>query len=194
MSRLQNAPKETLSPNEAARILNITGEAVKQWIYHGRLPAVKLPNGYWRIKHADLAAYLERTQTAAQVLTLAGSGGAVHTALAAVAKELDLVYSTVSGTAAALKQFQNQAPNLLVVDMDGFKDGWKLIRKVRATSDFGSPKVLLLSRKGLSDRDTDYALRLGANACLENLKFIKDEVQRLLGCSPRMRRAGDWAV
>lgn len=189
MSRLINAPKDTLSPNEAARILNITGEAVKQWIYHGRLPAVKLPNGYWRINHSDLAAYLEQRQTAALVLTLAGSGGVVHAALAAVAKKLDLVYSTVPDTAAALKQFRNQAPNLLVVDLDGLKDGWKLIRKVRASSEFGSPKVLLLSQKGLSDQETDLAVRLGVNACVDEVKALAAEVQRLLCCSPMMWRA-----
>ncbi|MCK6499598.1 MAG: hypothetical protein L6Q38_08985, partial [Nitrospira sp.] len=95
---------------------------------------------------------------------------------------------TVPDTAAALKQFRNQAPNLLVVDLDGLKDGWKLIRKVRASSEFGSPKVLLLSQKGLSDQETDLAVRLGVNACVDEVKALAAEVQRLLCSSPMMWR------
>ncbi len=39
-------PDGCLSPNEAGRKLGITGEAVKRWVYHGRLPASKSRNGY----------------------------------------------------------------------------------------------------------------------------------------------------
>lgn len=170
----------TVSPNQAAKILNITGEAVKQWIYCGDLPAVKLPNGYWRIKHADLAAYLDKRQNAAQVLALAGSGVAVQATLASVAKELHLVFTAVPDVAAALKKFKTQAPNLLVVDLDGFKDGWKLIRRIRATSEFGSPKVILVSRQGLSDKETEEAVGLGVSGCLETVAVLNAEVARLL--------------
>ena len=47
-----------LSPNDIGKILNVTGEAVKQWIYHRRLPAVKLANGYWKVKVVDFEAFL----------------------------------------------------------------------------------------------------------------------------------------
>src|SRR5258708_3180036 len=48
-----------LSPNDIGKILNVTGEAVKQWIYHRRLPAVKLANGYWKVKVSDFENFLK---------------------------------------------------------------------------------------------------------------------------------------
>ncbi len=57
---LPDEKERTISPNEAAEILGITGEAVKQWIYNGRLPAIKLGNGYWRIKVSDLSHFLKK--------------------------------------------------------------------------------------------------------------------------------------
>src|SRR3954471_1941096 len=51
-----------LSPNDIGKILNLTGEAVKQWIYQRRLPAVKLANGYWKVKASDLEAFLGKRQ------------------------------------------------------------------------------------------------------------------------------------
>jgi len=62
------APKELppgdrfITPNEAGRILNVTGEAVKQWIYHRRLPANKLSNGYWKIRVRDLEDFITARQ------------------------------------------------------------------------------------------------------------------------------------
>src|SRR3954469_13691281 len=47
-----------LSPNDIGKILNVTGEAGKQWIYRSKLPAVKLANGYWKVKVADFEAFL----------------------------------------------------------------------------------------------------------------------------------------
>lgn len=180
MRKVRRRDQGSLSPNEAGKILNVTGEAVKQWIYKGQLPAVKLPNGYYRIKHDDLAKFLEARQTAAQMLTLAGSDQGMQGILGAVAKEANLAFTVVSETTTALKQFKAQAPNLLVVDIDGFKDGWKLIRKVRSSPRFGSPKVLLLSRKGLTDKETAEAVRLGVSGCLEGPEALAPEVRRLL--------------
>lgn len=87
---------------------------------------------------------------------------------------------------AALNQFKAQAPNLLVVDLDGFQDAWTLIRRIRATSEFGSPKVILVSQKGLSDHETELALRQGVNGCVAEVKALATEVGQLLRCSPRM--------
>lgn len=173
-------PPDTLSPNEAAKILNITGETVKQWIYTGKLTATKLPNGYYRIKHADLNHYLETRRSAAPVLTFADRNKALQDALARIANDKNLDFTTISNTSGALKQFKNQPPNLLVVDLDGFKGGWNLIRKIRSTSSYGSPKILLLSRKGLSDRETAAAVRLEINGCLEDTEALAAEVERLL--------------
>lgn len=185
MSTLQKSPKATVSPNEAGKILNITGEAVKQWIYAGKLPAAKLPNGYYRIKHIDLAQYLLTRRNAAQVLALASSDRALETSVAGIAKDLSLAFALVTETAAALKKFKAQAPSLVVVDLDDFKDAWKLIRKVRGSVRFGSPKILLVSRKGLSEKETAEAVRLGVSGCLEGTGALAAEVARLCNSSTR---------
>src|ERR1041385_5094653 len=51
-----------LSPDQIGKILNVTGEAVKYWIHLGRLPAVKMQNGYWKIRVADVEGFLKHTQ------------------------------------------------------------------------------------------------------------------------------------
>jgi excisionase family DNA binding protein len=65
---------QCLSPNEAARILGITGEAVKAYIYQHRLPAIKLANGYWRIKKTDLENFIKMRITRSRGES-AGVGG-----------------------------------------------------------------------------------------------------------------------
>src|ERR1700748_2516492 len=55
---LTDTGERFLSPNEIGKILNVTGEAVKQWIYRRRLPAIKLANGYWKVRVADFEAFL----------------------------------------------------------------------------------------------------------------------------------------
>lgn len=48
-----------LSPNDIGRMLNVTGEAVKQWIYGRKLPAVKISNGYWKVRVSDIEEFLK---------------------------------------------------------------------------------------------------------------------------------------
>src|SRR5690349_20843000 len=57
------AAEESLSPNEVAEILNVTGAAVKQWIYQRRLPAVKLGNGFWKVRKVDLESFLRNRES-----------------------------------------------------------------------------------------------------------------------------------
>lgn len=170
-----------LSPNEAAEVLGITGEAVKQWIYQGLLKATKLANGYWRIKHDDLTKFLEERQTVVPLLTFAGSNQGMQSILDKVAKDLNFAFTTVTDIAAAQKQIKTQAPNLLVLDLDSFQEGWKLIRRVRGSVRYGSPKILLLSQKGLSEKETSEAVRLGVSGCLEGTEALAAEVRRLVG-------------
>ena len=47
-------PAGCVSPNEAGKKLGVTGEAVKQWIYNGKLKAAKADNGYWWVREKDL--------------------------------------------------------------------------------------------------------------------------------------------
>jgi len=52
-------PEGCSSPNEVAAKLGISGEAVKNWIYTGKLRAAKAMNGYWWVREDDLKEFLE---------------------------------------------------------------------------------------------------------------------------------------
>ena len=47
-----------LTVSEAAKHLRCTPESVRRWIGEGKLPAQRLPGGYFRIRHVDLEAFL----------------------------------------------------------------------------------------------------------------------------------------
>ena len=52
-------PNGCVSPNEAGRLLGVSGEAVKYHIRAGRLRAAKARNGYWWIRLEDLDSFRE---------------------------------------------------------------------------------------------------------------------------------------
>ncbi len=47
-----------LTPRDAALRLGISYPAIKQWIYRGKLKAIKTPGGHYRIPEAELDALL----------------------------------------------------------------------------------------------------------------------------------------
>ena len=47
-----------LTPREAAMRLGISYPAIKQWIYRGKLKAIKTPGGHYRIPESELDALL----------------------------------------------------------------------------------------------------------------------------------------
>jgi len=57
--KMFNRPKGCLTPNEVGRKVGVTGEAVKQWIYKGKIKAARADNGYWWIREPDLAKFMD---------------------------------------------------------------------------------------------------------------------------------------
>jgi molybdopterin-binding protein len=51
-----------LTPREAALRLGISYPAIKQWIYRGKLKAIKTPGGHYRIPEAELDALLYKAK------------------------------------------------------------------------------------------------------------------------------------
>ena len=49
-----------LTPREAALRLGISYPAIKQWIYRGKLRAIKTPGGHYRIPESELDALQAR--------------------------------------------------------------------------------------------------------------------------------------
>jgi molybdopterin-binding protein len=51
-----------LTPRDAAMRLGISYAAIKQWIYRGKLKAIKTPGGHYRIPESELDALLFKTK------------------------------------------------------------------------------------------------------------------------------------
>lgn len=173
----------SVSPNEAAKMLAVTGEAVKQWIYKGDLKATKLENGYWRIQHEDLAQYLNTRQSVTKFIHTAVGDAGVAGRVASVAEALGCRAEPVGDVSDALAKFRESAPVLVVVDLQSYPQAWNLIRRVRGTSRFGSPKILLLASEQLSEIDGRQAARFGLQGCLFHPvgeDVLTTEVKRLI--------------
>jgi len=51
-----------ITPREAALRLGISYPTVKQWLYHGKIKAVKTPGGHYRIPEAELDSLLHKAK------------------------------------------------------------------------------------------------------------------------------------
>ncbi|MBX6360652.1 excisionase family DNA-binding protein [Pseudacidobacterium ailaaui] len=51
-----------LTPREAALRLGISYPTIKQWLYRGKIHAVRTPGGHYRIPEAELDGMLHKTQ------------------------------------------------------------------------------------------------------------------------------------
>lgn len=51
-----------LSPREAALRLGISYPTMKQWIYQGKIKAIKTPGGHYRIPEAELDSLLHKAK------------------------------------------------------------------------------------------------------------------------------------
>jgi excisionase family DNA binding protein len=110
--------KRTISPNEAAKLLGITGESVKQWVYHGRLPAIKLSNGYWRIRVADLSQYLEnRLSRPKHTVLLSHSDATTLDMLVKTIEEMGQTALIANSDIDALLKLRNERPSVTILDL-----------------------------------------------------------------------------
>ncbi len=67
----------------------MTGEAVKQWIYRRKLPAVKLANGYWKVKVIDFEAFLKaRTEVGRRHVLITDGGNSGSTEVVKAVEDL----------------------------------------------------------------------------------------------------------
>src|SRR6185369_13210770 len=126
----ESAKERLLTPNEVGLILNVTGEAVKQWIRRRRMPGVKLANGYWKIRFTDLQRFVKTQYDVARrrILILCSNEDPMEDVVGIVqSMNVDAV-RTVSYADAMLKGL-NHYPTLFVIDCAG-ADSWKFIQKV----------------------------------------------------------------
>jgi CheY-like chemotaxis protein len=174
-----------LSPNDIAKILNVTGEAVKQWIYRRRLPAVKLTNGFWKVKVADFERYLRARREVARRCILV---------FAARPDGLDDILSAISGLghepllshghADALLKAHDHMPALFIINLlQDNAEPWKLAEKVRSLKAIRRCPILLLAEAKLSEADTERAVGLAIQGVLTRPfqpEILSQEIARIL--------------
>jgi CheY-like chemotaxis protein len=175
-----------LSPNEAGRILNVTGEAVKQWIYHRRLPATKLSNGYYKIKVRDLEDFIKARRDLGQkkIMAIEAAGPGLGEVVAAI-KKLGHEPVVAHNAADALLKAADLYPALFVVNVSlTHLDAWKLMQRVRKTRNIRNAPILIIADHDLKEAENEMALELGAQGFLRRpfkTETLADELRRILG-------------
>lgn len=182
------AAERFLSPNDIGKILNLTGEAVKQWIYQRRLPAVKLANGYWKVKVSDFEAFLKaRHEVGRRRVLVICSQEDPMTDVVETVQKLGHQPITSSNYADALLKSIDHHPALFVVNCGATEtEPWKLLQKIRATKTLRSIPVLLTAQTELSESDAEKALELTAQGFLKrpaDPQVLHQEIGRILNRS-----------
>jgi CheY-like chemotaxis protein len=183
-----NSTERFLSPNDIGKILNLTGEAVKQWIYQRRLPAVKLANGYWKVRVSDFEAFLKARHEVGRrrVLITENKEGDMADVVKAV-QALGHQPITSQNYADALLKSLDHHPALFVINCSAREaEPWKLAEKIRATKALKNIPILLVANEELSEADADRALALGAQGFMKrplNVDTLNQEIQRILNRS-----------
>lgn len=154
-----------LSPNEAGRLLGLTGPGIKRWIRTGKLRASKGSNGYWWIDAKDLEVTVRRrSEIPPKRVLLFASEARMREQLAAVMETPGMDTVACGNITDATLKLHHHRPNALVVVSD--EDGWKLIAKARQSSHLRGSTIILIAERDLSDADSDRALELGIQGFL----------------------------
>lgn len=179
------ASQRFLSPNDIGKILSLTGEAVKQWIYQRRLPAVKLSNGYWKIKVSDLEAFLKARQEMAKrrVLIVSDSTDLMPDVTSTV-HQLGNESIISSSYADALLKAIDHHPALIVINCNSTQvDYWRFAQKIRGTKALRNVSILLMGSEELSETESERAIELAAQGFLRRpigQEALSNEIERIL--------------
>ena len=176
--------EQYISPNQAGRILSVTGEAVKQWIYHRRLPATKLSNGYWKVRVGDLEEYIRARQDLSnkRILLIDNAGSDVQELSQAVEK-MGHVPVIAHNSADALLKASDLYPSLFIVNVSMSGDPWKLLQKIRQTRNIKTIPILIVSDHDLKEGESDQAIDLGAQGFMKRpfkAQTMQDEIKKIL--------------
>ncbi len=182
---LSPAEEGFLSPNDVGKILNVTGEAVKQWIYRRKLPAVRLANGYWKVKKTDFEAFLKaRTEIGKRHVLV--TPGCLHPIEVDNAfKTLGLQGVMANNFSDALLKALDHFPALFIISVSSTsKESWDFARAVRGHKSLRSFPILLLSAQKMDSEMLALAVSVGAQGALEGQDFgaetLAIEINRIL--------------
>ena len=168
-----------VSPNEAAKILNVTGECIKQWIYHRRLPAVKLSNGYWKISIADLEKFMAaKEKPDNRKVLLFDRAGSPLQSIAAQLESNGFEVIFANNHMDALLKAVDLIPGLFLVNvsLDG---GWNLIKKVRESRHVRRLPILVITETVFDNETLDSAMSLDIQGVVQSPYTLEDILREM---------------
>ena len=182
---LTDTGERFLSPNDIGKILNVTGEAVKQWIYRRKLPAVKLANGYWKVKVADFEGFLKaRTEVGRRHVLITDGGNSGSKEVLAAVEELGHQAVLAHNYPDALLKALDHFPALFVICISqNDPECWKFAERVRSNKSLRSFPILFIGGNSISDDDTERAVKYYAQGILArplNVDVVRKEIERIL--------------
>jgi hypothetical protein len=174
-----------LSPNEIGKVMNVSGEAVKQWIYRRKLPAIRLANGFWKVRVADLEGFLKaRTEVGRNHVLITDGGHSGIDEIVAAAEALNLRSIVAHNYPDALLKALDHFPSLFVICVAPHDpDCWKFAEKIRSNKSLRSFPILFVGGKAVSDADTEHAVEYNAKGLLLrplSVDVVKNEIDRIL--------------
>jgi len=182
---LTDTGERFLSPNDIGKILNVTGEAVKQWIYRRKLPAVKLANGYWKVKVTDFEMFLKaRTEVGRRHVLITDGGSSGHEVIVQAVDELGLQAVMAHNYSDALLKALDHFPALFIICISpNDPDCWKFAERVRGNKSLRSFPILFIAGSSVTESDTEHAVECYAQGILTRpleLTMLKQEIERIL--------------
>lgn len=175
-----------LSPNDIGKILNVTGEAVKQWIYRRKLPAVKLANGYWKVKKTDFEGFLKSRTEIGKRHVLVAPGVQKTAIVQSALSDLGLEPIFAHNYADALLKALDHFPTLFIIPVgaDTSKEDWLFAKRIRGNKSLRSFPILFLANVAMDDKMLEAAVALYAQGTLDSssldAKQLSGEIDRIL--------------
>jgi CheY-like chemotaxis protein len=148
-------------------------------------PAVRLANGYWKVRVSDFESFLKSRQELGRrrVLLVGAQEGGMDDVVPVIEKlghSATIAYNHADAVLKAL----DLHPALVILDSSAKdKEAWKLAETIRNTKALQSVPLLLLASGELSNADQERALQLEAQGFLRRpvvAETLGQEIQRIL--------------
>lgn len=182
---------------QAAKLCSVSPKTITNWIEAGHIKAFKTVGGHRRIKRTHLRAFMQKQgipipeetedNRKKRILVVDDDPIILNTIIQALQEDENNyeVMAASDGFEAGLK-VRKFKPHLMILDimMPGIK-GDEICRQIKANGETRDIIILVLSAY-LDEAQFEQMKAYGANACYAKplqLRWLKQEVGRLLGCS-----------
>lgn len=189
---MDNNNKRPYTTGEIAAICHVTINAVKKWIFSGKLAAFRTPGGHFRVVHDDFFLFLDKYKLnikneffpdRRRILIIDDEREVVEFVNGALEsmQEGYIVEKAYDGHEGLIK-IGDFKPELLVLDIRMPKfDGFEVTRRIKGDKATQGIKILAVTAYGMED--IKKIIECGADECLPkpiSLKDFQKNVRRLL--------------